>query len=125
MSILSDLINKRITWKQAAGEIESWFAHLGGSPIAQAAESAAKQVASDAAGMGETALGPIIDAGVITVEGAAKTALTAAVGPVAAGALTPVIDAGITKVADALKGQIDAEAAKLRAKLAGPSPQPA
>ena len=83
MSIIAQLVEGKITWSQAETQIEGWFKGILSSNPAiatdvAAAQSDLKQVASDALGLADTALGPIISAGALSVEGAATVALTAA-----------------------------------------------
>jgi hypothetical protein len=124
MSILSDAFSKRITWTTAATQIGQWFAQiLGPNASGEAAQQAGalmsdlKQAASDAIGLADTALGPILAAGALAVEGAADTALKAAIGP-AATIITPAIDAAITQAENALVAAIKARSVALRASLA-------
>ena len=124
MSIISDACHGRISWLTAAKEIGDWFAHLAANapPEVQqalgAAQSELKQAASDAIGLADTLLGPIIGVGAATVEGAFNAAATQALGPNAT-AITPSVDAAIAKIADGLKAAIDAEATALRVRLTG------
>ncbi len=125
MSILSQLFAGKITFSQAVAQGEQWFATLLGKapPGVQATASqglsAFKQAASNAVALADTDLGPILAAGVSTVEGAANAALSAAFGPAAAMALTPGVDAGITSITDALHAEIDAVAVQYRASIVG------
>jgi len=123
VSILSDLMSKKITFSQAASEFVSWGEKLIGSNAAAsaavaAAVSDAKQAASNAVALADTALGALLMPATIAVEAAANGAITSAIGPVAAGALTPAVDSAITNIANALKAEIDAAALAVRAKLA-------
>lgn len=126
MSILTDLLSKKITFSQAVTEGESWFSTiLGKSPIAVQADVAQglsdfKQAASNAVALADTALGPILAVGTTAIETAANTALMAATGGAAA-PLTPIMDSGIGQVVAALHAEIDAVAAQFRAKLAAPA----
>lgn len=134
MSILTDLLQKKISFSQAVSQGEAWFSSiLTHAPSAVQSDVAAglsdfKQAASDAVALADTALGPILVVGTTTVEAAANTAITAAVGPALSAALTPAVDAGITSVTNALHAEIDAVAAQIRSKLvtpvATPTPQP-
>lgn len=128
MSILSDAFGKRITWTTAATQIGQWIAQiLGPNASAEAAQEAGalmsdlKQAASDAIGLADTALGPILAAGALAAEAAADTALKAAVGPVAT-VITPALDTAITQIENGLINAIKARSVALRASLA---PHPA
>lgn len=122
LSILTDLIQKKITFSQAEQEIVSWATHLTASdPTAAAAVGAlvsdAKQAASDAITIGDTALGAIIAPASLAVETAVESALSAATHGVS-NIFNPLISAGIDTIANALKAQIDASAMKAKAQLA-------
>lgn len=125
MSIISDLIEKKITFSQAVAKGEAWFSNLlnnAPTPVKAGVGQALsdfKQAASDAITMGDTALGPIAAAFTVTVNTAANAALTAAIGPEAT-TLTPAVDAGIASMVNAAHAEIDAVANELRAKLAAP-----
>lgn len=129
MSVLSLLFSGKITFSQAVTEGETWFSTLlGKAPAAIQADVATglsdfKQAASDAVSLADTMLGPILSTATLTVEAAANTAITAALGPLAS-QLTPAIDSGITSVTNALHAEIDAVAAQIRAKIVSPAPQP-
>lgn len=117
MSIISQLAKGAITWQTAVGQIEGWFAK-GFASAPAIVQQDAKQAASDALGLADTALGPIIAAGALAVEGAATTALTAA----GVGALSPAADAAISNISNSLKAEVDITIAKWRAELT-PGPQ--
>jgi hypothetical protein len=127
VSILTDLISKKITFSTAATEVGQWLSRLvTGNVIAQQAASTVlsdlKQAASNAVALADGALGPIVLVGSTAVEAAANSALTSALGP-NAGALTPAVDHAIETIAQALKAEIDAAATKARAALT-PAPAP-
>lgn len=122
MSILTDLINKKITFSQAVTEVEAWATHLtANDPVATAAVGAlvstAKQAASDAVTIGDGALGTIIATGAVAVETAVETALSSATKGLSTG-FNPIISAGIDTIANALKAEIDSAALKAKANLA-------
>jgi hypothetical protein len=126
MSILSDLLSKKITFSQAADEVVQWGEKMiGGNAAASQAVSAAvsdlKQAASNAVALADTALGALLQPATVAVEAAASGAITAAIGPVAAGALTPAVDSAIDNITAALKAEIDAAAMSARAALAKPA----
>jgi hypothetical protein len=79
-----------------------------------------EQVASDALGLADTAMGPILSVATVSVEAAANTALTAA-GVIA---LCPAADAAISNIEAALKAQVDATVAQWRANLTPASMAP-
>ena len=121
MSILTDLLNKKITFSQAASEAEQWASHIvaGDSNLTVAigvVTSDLKQAASNAVALADTALGALISPAATTVETVANELLTKAIGP-SASVITPAIDNAITTSANALKAEIDAAATALRAKL--------
>ncbi len=117
MSIISQLAKGAITWGEAETQIETWFGKAW-SGVPSTVQADAKQAASDALGLADTALGPIIAAGALAVEGAATTALTAA----GVGALSPAADAAISNISNSLKAEVDITIAKWRAELT-PGPQ--
>ena len=122
MSILSDLLNHKITFSQAASEFVGWGDKIiANDPAATAAVGVivadAKQAASDAVALAGTALGNLIAPATLAVEAAASGAMTAAIGPVGSALLTPAVDSAITTVSNLLKAEIDAAESALRASL--------
>jgi hypothetical protein len=122
MSILSELLAKKITFGQAVSEGAQWIGHVfANDQVAQAAAATAlsdlKQAASNAVDLADKALGAIIMPATAAVETAANAAIASAVGPVAAGVLTPAADHAIETIAAALKAEIDAAALKAKAAL--------
>jgi hypothetical protein len=123
MSILSELLAKKITFSQAAAEAAQWvekvFAH---DQVAQAAAATAlsdlKQAASNAVDLADKALGALIAPATVAVEAAASEAISKATGPVGSAALTPAAIHAIETIAAALKAEIDAAAIKAKAALA-------
>lgn len=91
MSILNDLLKKRITFNQAAVQIEQWAAqvvrNLLSDPTVVATTGAVlsdlKQAASDALSLGDSLAGPIIAAEAAAIEGAADAVFKAYFGPAA------------------------------------------
>lgn len=136
MSILSQLLDGKITFSQAVAQGEQWFSTLlakaptGVQQDVAAGLSNFKQAASNAVALADTAMGGIISVGSIAVADAANIAITKIVGPANATELTPGVDATITQAANALKAEIDAVAAQIRAAIVGtpavpvPSPTP-
>jgi hypothetical protein len=125
MSILSDVLNHKITFSQAASEAVAWgeklIAH--DPKLTQAVAvvvSDAKQAASNAVALAGSALGQIILPGSVAVEAAANAAIVSAIGPLAAAALTPAADNAIETIAAALKAEIDAAVLSAKAQLATP-----
>lgn len=126
MSILSDLIHKRITFTQAATEIGSWFkndiSHL--DPTVQAdiasAVSKAKQAASNAVQLADTWVAPHLADATNAVEAAADALLLKATAGVAAPAI-PLVNDGLSLLGQALKDQIDVSVAKARGALVTPT----
>lgn len=122
MSILTDLVNKKITFGSAIAEATQWVQQLvAHDPTLTAAAGVAlsdlKQAASNAVDLADKALGPLVAAATLAVEGAANAAIASAVGPGAA-VLTPAVDSAIQTIADSLHAEIDAAALKARASLA-------
>ena len=130
MSILSQVFEKKISWSTGLSEATGWFGTLIAKASPAVQEDAAvgltdfKQTLSDAVGLADTALGPILSTGTLAVEAAANAALTAAFGALVGAELSPGLDAGITSVSNALKAEVDAVAAQLRAKIVGSAPAP-
>jgi hypothetical protein len=130
MSILTDLLSGKITFSQAATEVEQWGEKVLGLAGANSAASSdvasavsdLKQAASNAVALGDTALGGLIAVGAPLVEGAFNGVVTKALGGTIAGQLTPAVDSSIDDIASALKAEIDAAALAIRAKLATPVP---
>ncbi|MGZ5183591.1 MAG: hypothetical protein ACXWCO_00665 [Caldimonas sp.] len=126
MSILSQLLNRKITFDQAVQEAAQWFDALlahAPAPIQQGVSQALsdfKQAAGNAVALADTALGPILATANLAVNVAVNTAINTAVGPAAGGQLTPAVDAGIDSIVNALHAEIDAVAAAVRAKLVTP-----
>lgn len=125
MSILSDLLNKKITFSQAASEATSWASALIThdttlTNTASAALSVVKQAASDAITAGDTAVGKAMGPIVTDIETGLETAL-AALTRGASVPLNPFIDDGIEAMAALAKNAIDAWALETKAKLAAPS----
>lgn len=121
MSLLTDLINKKITFSQFVSQAEAWVVKTAGSnPVAIAASgevlSDLKQAASNAVALADTSLGALIAPAGLAVEAAINGVLTKAIGT-GATALTPAIDNAIDTATAALKAELDAYAAKLRASL--------
>ena len=127
MSILTDLLGKKITFNQAVAEGAQWVQQLvAHDPTLTSAAGAAladlKQAASNAVDLADKALGAVIAPATVAVEAAAAAAIARAVGP-AAVALTPAVDSAIETIAAALKAEIDAAALAAKAQLAKPQPQ--
>lgn len=125
MSILSDLISKKITFDQAVQEIEVWATNLtANDPTTTAVVGSlvtdAKQAASDAITIGDSALGGIIGPASIAVETAMEAALSSATHGVS-NVFNPLISAGIDTIANALKAEIDAVALKAKGDLSAPA----
>jgi hypothetical protein len=127
VSILTDLMEKKITFSQAVTEGAQWFEKdvLGESSAAAQQDAASalsnfKQAASNAIALGDTAIGGMLIIGGKAVEVAANTTIAGIIGPNAAAELTPGLDASIDDGVAALKAEIDAVAASARAKLTTP-----
>lgn len=131
MSILTEALRRRITFGQAAIQIEAWgSALLSKAPAAVqtdvgAAISDLKQAASNAIQLADTAAGPLIAEGSVAVSTAFTAVLTKYLGPLAA-VESPVTTDAVNTVAAALKAEIDAMATQAIASLKpAPAPQPA
>lgn len=126
MSILSDLMSKRITFSQAAAEVVQWGEKLIASDptltnAVGVVVSDAKQAASNAVALAGGALAQVILPGAAAVEAATNAAILKAIGPLGAAALTPGVDNAIETVAAALKAEIDAAVLNAKAQLAKPA----
>ena len=125
MSILSELINRQITWTQAKTRIEAWFAGIAAKlpdplkPAVAAAESELKQAASNAVDYADQALAPHLLQFADLAGTWFANAASAYLGPVAAGALSPAVHDALDKLASGAKAELDALAAQLKADLAG------
>lgn len=129
MSIMSDLFHGKISFSTAASEVVSWVEKLLGpaeaavQPALAEAASDLKQAASDAFGLADTLLGPILGTAAMAVEKAVDTALITAIP--AAKSITPDVDAAINHVEQGMVAAIHAQVLAFRAKLTpGPTPAP-
>jgi hypothetical protein len=115
MSILSQLLEGKITLAAAASQALAWFEKIPGGP---ATATAVGQVLSTAAGLAGTALGDVAATATATIEDAINTGITAALG---AGAvtLTPAVDAALTNLETMGVQAVQNEIAAIRAKLGG------
>jgi hypothetical protein len=132
MSILTQLLGHKITFKEAAAKIEADAAKA--APVIAATSPALvsdlKQAASNAVAEADTYLGAAIGPASSVVE----TALETALGGLTHGLSTPfnpLVHDAITKLAEAVKAQVDAWALDARARLSAnatpnaPAPTPA
>jgi hypothetical protein len=122
LSILSDLIEGKITFSTAASDIVQWAEKLisNDPAVTNAAASLvtdAKQAASDAITIGESALGPVILPASKALETALETALASATKGLSVG-FNPLISSGIDTIANALQSQIATWALEAKASLA-------
>ena len=130
MSILTDLINKKITFAQAATKAEGWVSNIVGKDASLQVKSSAvlsnvKQAASNAVAIGDTVLGDVIGPATTGTEVLLEAALAKATGGVSV-AFNPLISAGVSSIASAVKAQVDAWELETLGKLAGtPTPAPA
>jgi ubiquinone biosynthesis protein UbiJ len=125
MSILSQIMSRQIGWTEAKTRIEAWFAGIAAKlgdaakPAVAAAEADLKQAASNAISLADQAAAPHL-AEFADMAGAwFANAVSAYLGPVAAGALTPAIHDALDTLAAGAKAELDALAAQLKAELAG------
>lgn len=124
MSILTDLLAKRITFAQAAAEAANWAQKLVASDPALTAAAGAvlsdvKQAASNAIDMADTWVGQHVGPMTAAIETAADAALAAATG----GKSVPFngfVNDGIDRMVQAGKAELDAWALKAKAGLAAP-----
>lgn len=124
MSILTELLEKKITFSQAAQKAAGWaqaiVAHdptLSGT--ANAVLSDVKQGASNAVDIADSALSASIMPAAKGVESLLENALSAATKGVTV-PFNPLISDGIDRIADAIKAEADAWALKAKATLATP-----
>lgn len=126
MSILTDLLAKKITFAQAVAEAAGWAQKLVASdPTLTAAAGAVlsdvKQAASNAVDMADTWIGQHVGPMTLAIETAADSALAAATG----GKSVPFngfVNDGIDRMVQAGKAELDAWALKAKASLATPAP---
>lgn len=122
MSILSQLAEGKITFSQAASQVEAWASGIvKKDPTLTAAVGQivtdTKQAASDAVGMADTALGTWIIPASKGVETLLDTALAGATGGATVG-FNPFINDGIDTIAAAIKAEADSWTLKAKAALA-------
>lgn len=128
MSILSDLLHKRITFAQAAQQIETWGVQtvkgLLNDPSVVSTTGAVisdlKQAASDALSLGDTLAGPIIAAEAAAIEAAADAVFKSYFGPYAPIASKAAHD-GVDRIAAGLAALIHSKALEFKASM---SPAP-
>lgn len=118
MSILSAAFRGKITWSQAAIQVEGWFGHLG-DKADPAVRAIVKQGVSDAVGMADTAVSEHYAQITDAVHTGANAALLAATGGKGAMAI-PMVDAGIDKIVQLGTAALHAWAIELRAQQAAP-----
>jgi hypothetical protein len=129
MSILTDLLEKKVTFAQAAASALAWAqALIAHDPalteMAGAVVSDVKQAASTAVVMADSYVGQAI----LPAAKGVEVALDAALASVTKGASIPFngfVNDGIDQMAAALKAEADAWALKAKAALAQSSPAPA
>jgi hypothetical protein len=125
MSILTDLIEKKITFSQAAAAALAWAqALISHDPALTSAAGAVvsdvKQAASNAVGLADTYVG----AAILPAAKGVEVALDAALASVTKGASIPFngfVNDGIDQMAAAIKAEADAWALKAKAALAQPA----
>lgn len=125
MSILTDLLSKKITFAQAATEAGAWASSLvAKDPILTAAAGAilsdVKQAASNAVMAADTMVG----AAILPAAQGVEVALDGALASLTKGASIPFngfINDGIDQMANAIKAEADAWALKAKAALAAPA----
>ena len=125
MSILSDLLEHKITFHQAAQEVEDWVSKLVSHDATLTAAAGGvladvKQAASNAVEMADTALG----AWIIPASKSVEATLDNSLSGVTHGASTPfnpLINDGIDRIANAVKAEADAWALKAKHSLLPPA----
>lgn len=126
MSILTDLLEHKITFSEAAHEAEAWMAKIiSGNPILTGAAGAVlsdiKQAASNAVVIADGELAMYIHPAALATE----TALEGALAAVTKGAslpFNPLITNSIDTIANAIKAEADVWAAKAKASLTPHTP---
>jgi len=127
MSILSQLRDHKITFAEAAKEVEDWAASLiARSPAAAqqaitAVVSDVKQAASDALSVGDTLAGPLINSAADAAGSAFSAAASAYLGPFG-GVVTPAALDAIDRIRDGVKAELDTLALQLKSQLAAAAP---
>lgn len=126
MSILTDLIEQKITFSQAASEAEACAAKLIGNDATLTAATGSilsdvKQAASNAVDMADSALASYILPASKAVETALETALAGATKGLTI-PFNPLISDGIDTIANAIKAEADAWALKTKAALSTTPP---
>lgn len=124
MSILSDLLHKRISFSQAAQQIETWGVQtvkgLLNDPAVVSTTGAVisdlKQAASDALSLGDTLAGPIIAAEAGTIEASADAVFKAYFGPYAVIASKATHDS-VDRIAAGLAALIHSKALEYKASM--------
>lgn len=126
MSILTQLLEKKITWETAKTQIEGWVtqvsAHMpneGQAVLGQVLVDA-KQAASDAISLADTMAGPLLATGAEAVNAAFDVAAKAYLGPLGP-VVSPAAHDAIDRIRDGLKAELDAAALALKAQLATPA----
>ena len=124
MSILTELLQKKITWAQAAdklGQFAQSIVHHDATTTTTAAAllSDVKQGASNAVDMADSALSAYILPAAAGVEALLETAL-ASVTKGASIPFNPLISDGIDRIANAIKAEADAWALKTKGTLSAP-----
>lgn len=128
MSILTDLLEHKISFSQAAEAAVQWartlVAHDASlTAAAEAVLSDVKQAASNAVDLADTAIGSAIVPGAKAVE----TALDAALARLTGGLSIPFngfVDDGVDRLAAVIKAEADAWALKVKANLAAATAKP-
>lgn len=119
MSILSAAFRGKITWPDAAVQIEGWFGRLS-SPLDPAVKTIVKQGVSDAVGLADTAVSEHYAQITDAVHVGANAALLSATGGKAAPGI-PIYDAAIDKIVSLGAAALHAWALELKADSAQPA----
>lgn len=124
MSILSDLLNRKITFSQAATQIESWgvsiVRNLANDPTVIATTGAVvsdlKQAASDALSIADNFAGPILASEAAMIEASADAVFKAYFGPYAVIASKATHDS-VDRIAAGLAALIHSKALEYKASM--------
>lgn len=123
MSILNDLLKKKITFNTAVSEFGGWVNKLAGPANAQMLPYL-KQGASNLIALADSELAPHYDEAVTLVTNALDGLLLKSTNGIALPAI-PLVNKGLHDMADVLKHAIDVWVLETEASLKSPAPSPA
>lgn len=125
MSILTQLLERKITWEQAKAQIEGDVSKISNMLPPESAAvmgvvlADAKQAASNAIDLADSMAAPLLATGALAVGAAFDVAAKAYLGPLGP-IVSPAAHDAIDRIRDGLKAEIDASALALKAQLAAP-----